>query len=114
MILWPLLSSRQYLKRVWRVPKDRGASHYLAAILCKALRKHGWPANIAEPIQPSSFQVLYHSSYDLPQDFADAVSIASRIVARTYRLDITEGFGSVQLNRYYRITSGGQFSEAKE
>ena len=112
------MSSRHYLKRVWRVPKDRGASEYLAALLVKALRKHGWPASWkASQFQPEAMFVIF---YDHPDgleaggDFWEAVSIATRIVARTYRLDASEGFGVVTLNRAYVVTTGGHFRLAEE
>ena len=44
---------------------------------------------------------------------AAAVAIAVRIVARTHRLDISENFGSVLLNRRYIVTDGGFFREVK-
>jgi len=110
------LSSRRYLKRVWRVPKDRGASEYLAALVVKALRKHGWPASSRKgAYDPFSFVVFYDHPDGLQagDDFWDAVSIAVRIIARTYRVDASEGFGVVTLNRYYVITAGGHFREEK-
>ena len=111
------MSSRHYLKRVWRVPKDRGASECFAALLVKALRKHGWPASW-KPAQYDPFAVVIF--YDHPEgreaggDFWEAVSIATRIVARTYRLDASEGMGVVTLNRAYVVTTGGHFRLAEE
>lgn len=110
------LSSRHYLKRVWRVPKDRGASDYLAALVVKALRKHGWPASIRKSeFDPVSFVIFYDhpEGREAGDDFWGAVSIAVRIMARTYRVDASEGFGVVTLNRYYAITAGGHFREEK-
>ena len=46
-------------------------------------------------------------------DFWDAVAIAVRVVARTYRVDASEGFGVVTLNRRYIVTAGGQFKEER-
>lgn len=107
------MSSRQYIKRVWRVPKDRGAPTYLAAIVCKSLVKHGWPAKVVPTFD--GFTVLHvdgRADYELPDDFANAVAIAVRIAARTYRIDLTEDLGVVIFNRAYAVTSGGHFREA--
>ena len=107
------VSSRRYVKRVWRVPKHRGPVEYLAALVVKALVKHGWPAK-ASPLKfEPGFVVKSHDHGDLPGDFAEAVSIAVRIVARTYRVDVAEGFGVVVFNRSYRVTPGGHFREVK-
>lgn len=112
------MSSRHYLKRVWRVPKDRGASEYLAALLVKALRKHGWPASWkASQFEPETSLVIFYDHPDGAEpgdDFWDAVSIATRVIARTYRIDASEGFGVVTLNRRYVITAGGHFREEKQ
>lgn len=109
------LSSRRYLKRVWRVPKDRGASTYLAALVHKALVKHGWPA-IVRPVPADwgdGFEVLHvDHGQDAAEDFWQAVEIACRIMARTYRVEIQIGpRGLVMLMREYRVTSGGFFKE---
>lgn len=109
------MESRRYVKRVWRVPKDRGASAYLAALVHKALVKHGWPARV-EPV-PSNwgdgFQVLHcDTGLEAAVDFWQAVEIACRIAARTYRVEIDIGpRGLVMLEKEYRITSGGLFRE---
>lgn len=111
------MSSRRYLKRVWRVPKTRGPAEYLATLMVKALRKHGWPAEW-QPCQydPDAFFILYDQHrFDLPADFSEAVGIAARVLARAYRIDVTETDGHVQLNRRYRVTMpGGHFREIKE
>ena len=111
------MSSRRYVKRVWRVPKDRGAPTYLAALVHKALVKHGWPAKVE--LCPANwgegFQVLHvDSGLEAQPDFWQAVQIACRIVARTYRVDIdvTEG-GLVMLMREYRVTTAGTFKEVE-
>lgn len=106
--------SRRYIKRVWRVPKDRGALEYLAALVVKALVKHGWPAVWKEAPSTDGF-VIYEqgSSGDLPPDFQAAVEIAVRIIARTYRVDVTQYENWVGLNRDYAITKGGHFKEVK-
>lgn len=109
------MSSRQYVKRVWRVPKDRGAPTYLAALVHKALVKHGWPARVQLVAENwgEGFQVLHaQTGEDAAQDFWDAVEIAARIVARTYRVEIDIApRGLVMLARPYKITSGGFFKE---
>ena len=110
------MTSRHYLKRVWRVPKDRGATEYLAALVVKALRKHGWPAGWQpSAFDPYSFNLLYeHPDGRQPgPDWDEAVQIAVRVIARTYRIDVCEGFGVVTLNRRYAITPGGHFREEK-
>jgi hypothetical protein len=107
-------SSRRYVKRIWRVPVDRGPVHYLAALVLKSLVKHGWPAKVRMLAHDPGFQILHHDLGDeLPGDFAEAVSIAVRIMARTYRLDVSEAFGVVTLNRPYRVTTNRTFKEIK-
>ena len=111
------MSSRRYLKRVWRVPKDRGPAEYLASLMVKALRKHGWPAEWRPaPYSGDAFHIVHDKLlFDLPPDFSEAVGIAARVIARTYRIDVTENDGFVQLNRPYRVTMpGGHFREVKE
>lgn len=111
------MSSRQYVKRIWRVPKDRGATAYLAAIIVKALVKHGWPAKSEpSPYTNEAFCVVHvdgRRTEDLPDDFANAVAIATRIASRTHRLDVSEYLGVVQFNRPYIVTAGGHFREVK-
>lgn len=109
------MSSRRYLKRVWRTPKNRGPSEYLAALTLKLLRKHGWPADVSLYTHDAGFQLLHvDQGHDLPLDFAEAVSIAVRVVARTYRVDVLEIHGGVTFNRPYRVSTGGHFVEVKE
>lgn len=112
------MSSRKYIKRVWRVPKDRGAPYYMAALVCKAMVKHGWPAKVE--LVPANwgegFQILHHEAgLDAKDDFWAAASVAARIVARTYGLqdgiDITDR-GLVMFHKSYRISPGGFFKEA--
>lgn len=50
---------------------------------------------------------------DPGEDFSEAIEIAVRIVARTYRVNVSEGMGVVTLNRRYAITAGGHFREEK-
>lgn len=109
------LSSRRYLKRVYRVPKDRGATAYLAALVHKALVKHGWPARVE--LVPfnwgEGFQILhYDTGLEAAEDFWQAAQVACRIMARTYgvELDIGEK-GLVMFLREYRVTTGGFFKE---
>jgi hypothetical protein len=110
------MSSRRYLKRVWRVPKDRGPVEYLAALLVKALRKHGWPADWKPAsYDPYAFSIIVKEREgDLPDDFAHAVHCAVRIAERAYRIDVTETGGFVTFNRAYRVGPGGHFKELKE
>lgn len=107
-------SSRRYIKRVWRVPKDRGALVYFAALVAKALVKHGWPVT-CEP-EPLSYGIIIKhvgGGPDLPPDLSAASAVAVRIVARTYRLDVTHHGDFVFLNRFYFVAAGGHFREDK-
>lgn len=109
------MSSRHYIKRVWRVPKS-GPAEYYGALVTKALVKHGWPAKF-RPREPYSVQVYHFElGQDAPEDFWVAVQIAARIVARTHRILVDEqdvpGFrGMLMLRRHYRVTQGGFFKE---
>ena len=106
------MSSRRYIKRVWRVPKDRGASAYLAALVVKALVKHGWPATAQVWPFDDGFQIRhFYAGLDASEDFWQAVSIACRIMARTHRIDITEHLGAVTFDRPCTVTSAGFFKE---
>lgn len=49
----------------------------------------------------------------MPPDFQNATEIAVRIVARTYRLDVTQHYNWVGLNRPYLVTPSGHFKEEK-
>lgn len=109
------MSSRAYIKRVWRVPQDRGPVEYFATLVTKTLVKHGWPAVWNPSTLPGydAFLIEYHESKGDPgPDFWDAVSIAVRIVARTYRVDVIEHKGFVELTRPY-IVKNGHFKEVK-
>lgn len=100
---------------MWRVPKDRGPTPYLAALVTKALVKHGWPAKWETLTYEPGFQVLHdRTGLDHEPDFAEAVSVAVRIVARTYRVDVLEVHGAVIFQRPYRVGAGGHFVEVKE
>lgn len=112
-----LENSRRYIKRVWRVPQDRGPAEYLAALIVKALVKHGWPAvwDFCQlPGEPDAFEIKHKFEPDMPPvDFLEAVEIACRIICRTYRVDATQHRGFVNLNRPYRVGPGGHFREIK-
>ena len=109
----PLLSSRRYIKRIWQVPKDRGPVEYIATLCVKALRKHGWPVDWQRlPHTAQSFMFTHNGGgYDLPPDLADAIAICCRIVAKTYRIDMSEDLGVVTVHRRYRVTEYGQLRE---
>ena len=107
------MSSRQYIKRVWRVPKTDPVA-YLSALVVKALVKHGWPARAAPLLYTPGFQIRHvDTGLDAEPDFWAAVSIAVRIAARTYRVDVEESEGMVQFLRSYTVTPGGHFKEQR-
>lgn len=109
------MSSRRYVKRVWRVPKDRGAPYYMAALVHKAMVKHGWPAKVE--MVPNNwgegFQILHHDTgLEAANDFWQAAQVACRIVARTYRVDVDiSPTGLVMFNKEYKVSTGGFFKE---
>jgi len=109
------MSSRKYIKRIWRVPKDQGPVIYFAALLVKKLVKHGWPAesHMIDLEYDYLFEVRYKDREKLPPDFENALEIACRVVARTYRVDVTQSGGFICLNRPYRVGAGGHFIEVK-
>lgn len=108
-------SSRRYVKRIWQVPKTRGPVECLATLICKALRKHGWPAGWRPAYDPFSFVITdERGQFELGGDFMEAVSICCRITARTYAVDITEELSAVTINRRYRVTEHGKFREETE
>jgi hypothetical protein len=117
-------SSRRYIKRVWRVPKDRGALEFFAALVVKAMVKHGWPAAYVltsylhdgfclRVVGRDASGVEVILTGDLPSDFQAASEVAVRIVARMYRVDVTQSHDFVYLNRPYVVASGGHFREVK-
>ena len=108
------MSSQRYIKRVWRVPKDRGALDYFATLVVKALVKHGWPA-VWEAVPSTDGFVIYEQGKRglLPPDFQHACEIAVRIVARTYGVDVTPFDNWVGLNRRYIVTPSGHFKEER-
>ena len=106
------MSSRRYIKRVWRVPKDRGAPTYLAFLVVKALVKHGWPAKFDLLSNVDGFQLShFYDGFDVSADFWDAVDAAVRIAVRTYKIDVTQEFGNVMFHKSYTVTDGGFFKE---
>ena len=60
-----------------------------------------------------TFRIDYKGAETPPDDFLAAVSIAARIAARTYRVDVCEGGGYVTFNRPYVLAQGGHFKEVK-
>lgn len=110
------LLNKRYIKRVWRVPKDRGALEYFAALVTKALVKHGWPAKV-DLVHDESDPAFFINHIDFPEnppdDFLNAAAIAVRIVARTYSLEVVQFENWVALQRRYVVTSGGFFKEVK-
>ena len=107
-------SSRRYIKRVWRVPKDRGALSYFSALLVKSLVKHGWPA-VSQLNENYNSVIIRHidGSDLLPSDFQAALEIAVRILARTYRIEVTQWENTVTLDHFYRVGAGGHFIKDK-
>lgn len=104
------MTSRRYIKRIWRVPKHRGAAEAFVTIVCKALRKHGWPADW-RPLQVDQWrlQIFHKFEADPPPDFLEQVAIAVRIAARTYRVEVDFGHDSLELSRSYVVTPTGHF-----
>ena len=96
---------------MWRVPKDRGASTYLAALVLKLLVKHGWPAKV-QPVASNwgdGFLILHADTGEVgPADFWAAAEIAVRVVGRTYGVDFShDPPGVVLLAGEYTVTAGG-------
>lgn len=108
------MTSRRYIKRVWRVPKDRGALPYFSALVIKSLVKHGWPVRARLVDGEDAFFITHLDHGDnLLDDCLQAATIAVRIVARTYNLDVIQLENWVSFNRKYSVTSGGHFKELK-
>lgn len=104
------MDNRRYIKRVWRVPKDRGALEYFATLVLKALVKHGWPAKLQlDPVTDGFLINHVEGGSGLPPDFQEAFEIATRIAARTYRVEVTQYDNWAGLDRRYRVTAGGHF-----
>ncbi|MCB5410305.1 hypothetical protein [Pseudogemmobacter faecipullorum] len=108
------MTSRRYVKRIWRVPKDRGALEYFATLVVKALVKHGWPAKWEPVLTTNGFEIQSHDhGNNLPPDFLHAAEMAVRITARTYRVDVASYGNVYELARNYEVTKGGHFKEVK-
>lgn len=107
-------SSRRYVKRIWRVPADRGALEFFASLVTKALVKHGWPARWQAVPFTDGFEVLSHDhGADLPPDFVDACQIAFRITARAYGAEVDYYGTFCALTRDYEVTPRRQLREIK-
>lgn len=106
------VSSRRYVKRIWRVPKDRGALEYFATLVTKMLVKHGWPAKWQEDPQAGGFVIISHDhGENLPPDFIQAVETAVLILARTYRVDVALNGNFCALADTYDVTPRGDFKK---
>ena len=106
------MTSRRYIKRVWRVPKDRGAAEALGTLIVKALRKHGWPATLTFYSGDPRFYIEHKfDGRDASEDFWEATDIAIRIALRTYRIDAVVYRGGVELGKPYVVTPTGHFVE---
>lgn len=98
---------------MWRVPKDRGAPTYFAALLEKSLRKHGWPATVE--LAPGNWgegvQVLHHDTgLSAASDFWAAAQVAVRVLQRTHKLELeTSDRGLVMFRKEYDVTPAGKF-----
>jgi hypothetical protein len=109
------MTSRRYVKRIWRVPVDRGPVEYLATLCVKALRKHGWAADWrSEPYYDEAFTIFQMFRDEPAADFLRAVEVCVRIMARTYAIEVTEWRGFIQLDKRYEITRSRGFREVKE
>lgn len=109
------MTSRRYIKRIWRVPKDRGPAEYLATLVCKLLRKHGWPAEWNLEPFTGGFSITHHWEGSLAkEDFWNAVETAVRITARTYAVEVENYRGFVSFIKDYRVHPRGVFIEVKE
>jgi hypothetical protein len=103
-----LSSNRRYIKRLWRVPKDRGALEMFAALVTKALVKHGWPASY-ELTGEDEFAIRHVDKIDLPPDMETAVGVACRVTARVYRVQVSYYGETCWLHGPYIVTDGGHF-----
>lgn len=106
--------SRRYIKRVHRVPKNRGAVECFATIVVKLLVKHAWPAKFELIDSTDGFTILdTKTGNDLSPEFQEAIEIALRISGRTYAVCYTQYDNWVGLNRNYIVMPSGQFREVK-
>ncbi len=100
------MSSRKYIKRIWRVPKHRGPAEYLGMLVVKALVKHGWPAK-SEPIPRNFGEGFQIEHVDLgmnaADDFWEQVAITCRVVAKTKGVQWDEYRGLVVFLREYVV-----------
>lgn len=88
---------------------------YFAALVVKLLVKHGWPAVAEVAKWDDMFFVLHKFRGDqIAPDFEEAIGIAVRIIARTYRVDCYCSRATVVFNRSYAVTKGGGFKEVVE
>lgn len=108
------MSNRRYVKRVWRVPKHRGALEYFATLVVKALVKHGWPAKWRPDPFTGGFLILHvDGGESLPDDMEHAARIAVRVTARMYRVEVVQSGNFVALDGHYEVTAGGHFKLVK-
>lgn len=106
------MQNRRYLKRIWRVPKDRGALEYFATLVLKAMRKHGWPAKLDFDHQAGGFVILHIDGGEkLPSDMQKAFEIAVRITAKTRRVEVEQYDNWAAFLREYRVAPGGHLRE---
>lgn len=91
------------------MPKDKGAAAFVAALIVKALVKHGWPS-VALGVSGDAwaFKIVHHfEGLDAAPEYWAAVETAARIVARAYRVQIEVEGGRVVLLHRYRVTPRG-------
>ena len=107
--------TRRYVKRVWRVPKDRGAREFIATVLVKLMVKHGWPADWKPVPFTSGFVVIdKETKQDATGDFAQAVEVAARIIARTYRAQLECCAPFVDICAEYEVLPRGVLREVRQ
>jgi len=105
---------RRYVKRVWRVPKDRGALEFIAVLVVKLLVKHGWPADWKrEPFSNGFVIVDKEFRHEASGEFAEAVEVAARIIARTYRADLQASGAFVEICAEYEVLPRGVLREIR-
>lgn len=108
----PLSGERAPSKRIWRVPRDRGPVEAFATLVCKALRKHGWPAawRACPDPQLPAFIVYKVKQYGPPtDDFWSAVEIAARVTGAQNGVDVVQLQGYIELAHSYAIDERGNF-----
>ena len=102
------MQGRRYLKRVHRVAKDQGAAIYLAALIKKMMRKHGWPADVlAHPLRFDGVVVVHVDGADAAtSDFWIAAGRCCRNIAYSHSIDLDFDFdadGVVMFIRSYVV-----------